>query len=406
MSTTATAVRAAVPAYLGSDFADAAPGHRFYLYLEAWDSKWQKPKDKQPALETLARLNPGDRQRMEALAARQQFLAGEAETQAPGCVFSLPACSVAPFTTGLGIEHPLENGFAFLAPYGLPYLPGSSVKGVLRQAARELGDEDGGFERADRDWTRGDIHALFGHDGATDGEYGNAGRSRGALIFWDVLPVLPKDAALQWEVMTPHHGPYYKDASGGTAPHDNGAPVPINFLTVPARSGFRFHVQCDQALLRERAAHLLEGEAWQAVLRELFVHAFEWLGFGAKTSVGYGEMSVDTDTLERERAAREAQRREAEKRSKREAMPAGERLAAELLEGRTDESQPVYKFLLEQLDAGCVPEVNAADFARVVLESLEQRRSELKRISNKKKRQKRLEELAHDEARLRAMMEE
>ena len=48
------------------------------------------------------------------------------------------------------MEHPLENGFAFLQPYGLPYLAGSGVKGVLRQTARLLaenafGEGDYGF---------------------------------------------------------------------------------------------------------------------------------------------------------------------------------------------------------------------------------------------------------------------
>ncbi|HWO99019.1 MAG TPA: RAMP superfamily CRISPR-associated protein [Methylococcus sp.] len=72
---------------------------------------------------------------MKALADRQTALAATVPAEA---LLKLEATGVAPFTTGLGNEHPLENGFAFLNPYGLPYLPGSGVKGILRQAAREL----------------------------------------------------------------------------------------------------------------------------------------------------------------------------------------------------------------------------------------------------------------------------
>ena len=67
---------------------------------------------------------------------RQEALA--TPHQDGGALMTFEAQAIAPFTTGLGNEHPLENGFAFLSPYGVPYLPGSGVKGVLRQAAREL----------------------------------------------------------------------------------------------------------------------------------------------------------------------------------------------------------------------------------------------------------------------------
>src|SRR5690625_7299883 len=72
----------------------------------------------------------------------------------------LDAITTAPFATGLGNEHPTENGFAFLNPYGLPYLPASGVKGVLRQAARELASGDWG----ESDWSGDYINTLLGSD--------------------------------------------------------------------------------------------------------------------------------------------------------------------------------------------------------------------------------------------------
>ena len=76
---------------------------------------------------------------MDACIARQSELRA---TVAPSSLIHMEARSIAPFATGLGNEHPLENGFAFLNPYGLPYLPGSGVKGVVRRAAEELAHKD------------------------------------------------------------------------------------------------------------------------------------------------------------------------------------------------------------------------------------------------------------------------
>ncbi|MFB4203577.1 hypothetical protein KBTX_03427 [wastewater metagenome] len=403
MATAAQQGRAAVPAYLGTDFRDAAPGHRFYLYLRLWKADWTKING--GASDDLVRLTDDDRARMKALAERQRSLAEEAAVDESATVVTVPGTSLAPFTTGLGIEHPLENGFAFLTPYGLPYLPGSSVKGVLRQAAREL-DAGGAFENPDRDWGRAEIDALFGTAGADDDRTAGLERRRGALLFWDVFPVLPEGAHLQWEIMTPHHGGYHQDRSGRTPPHDNAAPVPIHFLTVPPGSAFRFTVQCNRALLETAAPGLLEGDRWRTVLEELFDHAFTWLGFGAKTAVGYGEMAVDEKARRHEEEHRRKRAEEARKEAERAEMPAGERLASEMLEGKADPDQAEYRYLLDRLDAGEVPDEHVPAFATVVRRWLEQRRQEVRKLGNRRRRQSRLSELDEHEARLRSFLGE
>lgn len=46
---------------------------------------------------------------------------------------------------------------------------------------------------------------------------------------------------------------------------------------------------------------------WQALVRRIVAHAFKWLGFGAKTAVGYGAMREDPAQqarFEREQAAK------------------------------------------------------------------------------------------------------
>jgi CRISPR-associated protein Cmr6 len=252
---------------------------------------------------------------MESLLARQRAAFVRRAGTETGLV--IEARAIAPFTTGLGNEHPLENGFAFLNPYGLPYLPGSGVKGVLRQAARELasGQWGGGQSwseeklysvQIDRDTTirLSLLDVLFGRET----EAGDKDHVRGALSFWDVIPQIAGDHLLV-EIMTPHQSHYYqqKPAAGSTNPHDSGQPTPISFLTVPPGSQFTFHVVCDVAHLqrltdkdnkRPGAPDLLaEGEThWKTLLAAAFQHAFTWLGFGAKTAVGYGAMKIGPAT--------------------------------------------------------------------------------------------------------------
>ncbi|MCS7041637.1 MAG: type III-B CRISPR module RAMP protein Cmr6 [Bryobacteraceae bacterium] len=255
------------------------------------------------AWESVCRLEQGDRARMQAIVGRMQAIA----RAIPGAqVWHCEAEAVSPFTTGLGNEHPLENGFSFLNPYGLPYLPGSGVKGVVREAARQL--SEGQWEDS-RGWDRESVgrftvrqegeekevaltalEVLFGRE-TPEGE---SDHFRGVLSFWDVVPRIEANA-LRVEVMTPHQSHYYQqkpDAkSGGSAtPHDCGQPKPILFLTVPPGAKFHFVVTCDTARLRRVAPALLEQDRWKALLDGAFQHAFDWLGFGAKTAVGYGAM--------------------------------------------------------------------------------------------------------------------
>ncbi|MDP2752374.1 MAG: type III-B CRISPR module RAMP protein Cmr6 [Rhodocyclaceae bacterium] len=282
---------AAVPNYLGTDFRTASPGMRFGMYLKLWEgSAWSKSKDK--PLDTAKTLTPNDQQTMHGLLARQKQTFDT--STAPEASLRFEAIATAPFTTGLGNEHPLENGFAFLNPYGLPYLPGSGIKGVLRQAARELASDEWGSES---EWEETAITFLFGKESA-DGE---TEHQRGALTFWDVIPQIKGDK-LAVEIMTPHQSHYYQQkndrkAGNSTTPHESGQPNPITFLTVPHGSGFVFHVQCNLTHLNRLAPELVRNEQWKTLLKTAFEHAFEWLGFGAKTAVGYGAMQSEAQRL-------------------------------------------------------------------------------------------------------------
>lgn len=267
----------AVPRYLGQTFNDTPPGHRFTLYGAFWEPNqgWQRVKNISSAdlkRDFGGQLTPQNVKLRNALLARQAHIAailGKA-------VWTIEAQSIAPFVTGTGIEHPLENGMAFLNPYGLPYLPASGVKGVLRRAAEEL--RDNVFDEGDHGWNQPVIDLLFGKE--TESGDAETARNRGALLFWDVFPQCDR---LEVDIMTPHYGDYYQ---GNATPHDSGQPNPILFLTVPPDSGFQFFVQCDRARLPDD----WPADRWRTLLEAAFAHAFDWLGFGAKTAVGYGAM--------------------------------------------------------------------------------------------------------------------
>ncbi len=324
---------AAIPKYLAKqDLSTASPGLRFGMYLSLWgvDNRTEallwtthdvnyriagrehqersfRDDNKRTALNKAIILTAKDRHMMAELLTRQSAVA-EALAD-PGGLLTYDAISIAPFSTGLGNEHPLENGFSFLNPYGLPYLPGSGVKGVLRQAARELASGQWGDSHG---WTTEVIAAFFGKEDSNNAQ-------RGSLSFWDVIPQIIT-GALEVEVMTAHQSHYYQNKD---SPHESGTPVPINFLTVPPKAEFTFHVQCDVPFLTKLLPELVEDVVWKRLLQAAFEHAFDWLGFGAKTAVGYGAMEPDHRKIEqsRKKAAEEKEKlkRIAEEKARRQA---------------------------------------------------------------------------------------
>ena len=176
-------------------------------------------------------------------------------------------------TMGLGVDHPLENGFTFDRVIGVPYLPATSLKGLCR-AASELLDEKGTEER---------LQYLGSRDSRTIA----AGdpRQRGGVCFLDAYPV--ESPQLEADVLTPHYKRYY-DATGGNGrnegPVDWDSPNPVTFLTVAAETRFLIRLLCDAASGEQQRA--LDW-TWRYLLKGL-----ELLGFGAKTAVGYGVMAV------------------------------------------------------------------------------------------------------------------
>lgn len=396
--------KAALPAYMDKHLAsqDIPPGHCFGLYFPVWQDDWSKVSEKTAALKNATSLPNASLKMAEALRQRQQIIA--LQNDALGY---FPAVSTSPFMTGIGNEHPLENGFAFLNPYGLPYLPGSSVKGVLRTAAEELalglyGDTEG--------WDMLSVWWLFGFEAGlaaistkpykgdtvlveeakrrrdkyqawvTKGDYDQDSLERfikatvakkdqkryldqpqqfllslsddlsnqGTLCFWDVYP---QSKSLAMDILTPHHGDYFQ---GKNAPHDSEKPNPNVFLTVPPGSQFDFYCTCTT----ERLPKVLQ-QNWQPLLQAAFAYAFDWLGFGAKTAVGYGQMRKDenaeqalNDQKNQHQLKMEADAKQKEAEKRLADLPPFERDIEQLLKANKDPNKKDYLILLDAVKTG------------------------------------------------------
>jgi CRISPR-associated protein Cmr6 len=169
------------------------------------------------------------------------------------------------FATGLGREHPLENGFVWHHTLGVPYLPGSSLKGMLRAWMRE---QEGSFvtENGQGAWKESPrISDWFGNQQAC-----------GRFVLLDMLPQKPPRLAV--DVMTPHYGPYYQE---GELPGDWHSPIPIAFLTVDRGSEWQL------AILPSEGQRRLDQDELAGVQHSI-EDALKWAGAGAKTAVGYG----------------------------------------------------------------------------------------------------------------------
>lgn len=193
---------------------------------------------------------------------------------------------------GLGQASVYETSMTLHHIYGIPYIPASSVKGVVRswvirsEFLNKVTDkerkesEDPAEDLALKDKT---FCAIFGCN--EDSVYKEA--RQGNIVFFDAFPCA--EPTLEVDIMNPHYGDYYSDNHAKTPPADYLSPVPIHFLTVG-----------------RQAAHSKEALKFQFVLgirqnssedQDPLTKATEWLqqaltqqGIGAKTAVGYGYM--------------------------------------------------------------------------------------------------------------------
>ena len=158
---------------------------------------------------------------------------------------------------GLGGGHVQETSMTLHHVYGIPYIPGSAVKGVLRHWTKDEGQSDS-------------AEKIFGKQD-----------NKGDVIFMDAFPV--NNVTFAADIMNPHYPDYY--GNGGKYPTDCQNPKPVNFLTVK-KTTFRF------AFMAKNSDDLNKVAEW---IKDSFKHK----GFGAKTAVGYGYFDNVQDITKR-----------------------------------------------------------------------------------------------------------
>lgn len=167
---------------------------------------------------------------------------------------------------GLGSASVLETGITFNRIYGVPFIPGSALKGLARHY----------FLRAiaghNRESEIDDLHKqyfeiLFGTLEAMS-----------FITFLDAwyVPKSKDDKPLRLDVMTPHHTDYYTKKGVEASPTDFDDPIPVSFVS---------------AVGTYLIAVTAQNQQWADFTISLLKMALADWGVGGKTSSGYGRLT-------------------------------------------------------------------------------------------------------------------
>jgi len=175
---------------------------------------------------------------------------------------------------GLGAEGVLENTITLNRAYGVPYLPGSALKGLAAVYAhrRLAGDawRKATYDERSRPVTAlGDAHRVVFGDTTT----------AGYITFFDALYVPGSGVGgrpLHADVLTVHHPEYYNEG-GKSAPADWDSPTPVAFISATGRF----------------CVALAGPRLWVDLTWDILALALDELGIGGKTAAGYGRMTLD-----------------------------------------------------------------------------------------------------------------
>ncbi|GHO49664.1 type III-B CRISPR module RAMP protein Cmr6 [Ktedonospora formicarum] len=174
----------------------------------------------------------------------------------------------------LGSESVLETSIALHHTYGVPYLPGSALKGLAASYTRQHFEGD-----------------MWKHDGEAYRVIFGDTEQAGYITFFDALPIpqisenaFQVSSLLKRDIITVHHKEYYGD--GSQSPADWDSPIPIPFLSTTG-----------DYLVALAAPDLEKPEPWLNRTFEILKQALANAGIGAKTSSGYGRMELSEERL-------------------------------------------------------------------------------------------------------------
>lgn len=190
---------------------------------------------------------------------------------------------------GLGGESVYEVSMTLHHIYGIPYIPASSIKGLLRNYLIATC-----FNKSEENAEKNKLMSVI--FGSTD--------NQGKAVFFDAFP--KTNPTIEADIMNVHYSSYY---GGNDAPTDTSNPIPVQFLTVGKGTKFEIHIaynskdiKCADLFADEEKKELeIFKKIWErnptgeSITILDFVQlaldkALSEHGIGAKTAVGYGYM--------------------------------------------------------------------------------------------------------------------
>jgi CRISPR-associated protein Cmr6 len=210
---------------------------------------------------------------------------------------------------GAGYPSFIENGFLFHHVYGIPYIPGETLKGLARtvfilsvveaikgkfnpsKIEEELSEE---AEKEISEEAKGIFHQIPDRINIILDDYTienpvetfrkifGSKKRRGQVIFFDAYPVdFNPSEHFEADIMNSHYGDYYQS---GKAPADWLNPNPIHFLAL--KGGIIFEFNLGLAPLEPMEDN--EEKLLLATARRLLEVGLENFGVGNKKRKGYG----------------------------------------------------------------------------------------------------------------------
>lgn len=198
----------------------------------------------------------------------------------------------------LGFENEFKLGFSFDHPTGLPYIPGSSVKGTLRGAFKHEGYPKSIIndwitkECPDKlkdqievlkkivdqiDWQKMEDHIFEGKNYSN----GETISSYQTDVFFDAFISKTSDKNENLFLADDYITCHQNRNDSSLSPFTN--PNPVRFLKVRSDVEFTFGFRLFETMIKEDVIFT------SAIKRELFKQILLDLGIGAKTNVGYGQ---------------------------------------------------------------------------------------------------------------------
>jgi CRISPR type III-B/RAMP module RAMP protein Cmr6 len=164
---------------------------------------------------------------------------------------------------GTGNASVFEFGFNLLKPFGIPYISGSSLKGLVSSYLARYGGDKWSKSNKTAEKSMAQVQ-IFG------GKY-DKDNFIGSVNFYDARIVPGKQTWFVQDIITPHNPSYYSERQ---LPDGTENPIPLRIAALD--QGLKFLV-------------VLQGpEKERKFVKQILLKALDIVGIGGKTAVGFG----------------------------------------------------------------------------------------------------------------------